>query len=147
MKLWAKKKCPVGGTTDFSVFFFYDALQGKESVCPLKPDTPLPMMYMPDCLKAVSDMLTAPRSVLKQCVYNVNAYSLTPRQVEVAIKKEIPSWTVRYEPDFRQAIADSWPHLMDSHNAKEQWGFAPQFDVPATFKDLFANLRVLLEKK
>lgn len=140
------KQRPSGGTTDFSVESFYCALSGEEYVCPLKPDTPLPMMYMPDCLKCLTDFLTTPRSSLKQCVYNVNAFSLTPRQCEEGIKKEIPEFKMKYAPDFRQGIAESWPEYLDSHNAKEQWGFAPQFDIPAVFRDMMTNLRLLLRK-
>jgi threonine 3-dehydrogenase len=141
------KQCPSGGTTDYSVEMFYFALQGKPYVCPLQPDTPLPMMYMSDCLKATADFLAAPSESLKQRVFNVNAFSLTPRMVEAAIKKEIPQFSCVYQPDFRQGIAESWPHLMDDHNARDQWGWNPQYTADAVFKDMFVNLRAKFQQQ
>eukprot|EP00727_Mastigamoeba_balamuthi_P012873 m51a1_g8208 Threonine dehydrogenase (338) ;pseudo; r:57996-59498 len=138
------KQCPSGGTTDFSTEMFYYALQGQHYVCPLRPDTRLPMMYMDDALKATADILEAPREQLRQCVYNVNAFALTPRMVEEAVRAQCPNWTCSYVPDFRQGIAESWPQYMDDHNAREQWGWSPRFTAPDVFADMFKNLRVKL---
>jgi len=141
------KQCPSGGTTDYSTEMFYFALQGREYICPLKEDTPLPMMYMADALNSTIGLLCAPNACLKRRVYNVGAFSLTPRQVELAIKKEISGFVVHYKPDFRQQIAESWPHSLDDHNARDDWQWNPQFSAEATFADMLANLRAMFTQQ
>lgn len=140
------KQCPNGGTTDYSTEMFYRALEGVTYTCPLKEDTQLPMMYMPDALNSTIGLLSAPNACLKRRVYNVDGFMLTPSIVEAAIKKEIPSFKVVYAPDFRQAIAESWPHSLDDSNARRDWGWNPEFTAEATFKDMLSNLRILLKK-
>ena len=115
---------PGGGTTDYAVLMFYDALKYGKFKCNLARDEALPMMYMPDCLKATIDLLEAPKEDMKRCVYNVSALSFTPEQLEMAIKKYIPHFEVEYAPDFRQDIARTWPNSLDDSLARQDWGYA-----------------------
>jgi threonine 3-dehydrogenase len=113
------------------VDIFYKALQEGSYECFLRPDSALPMMYMPDCLKATVDLLEAPVEKLKQRVYNVTAMSFTPEQLAKAIAKRIPNFKVTYNPDFRQPIADSWPRSLNDSNARADWGWKHQYDLDA----------------
>ncbi|KAH3765058.1 threonine dehydrogenase [Pelomyxa schiedti] len=139
--------CPSGGTTDYATEMFYFALQNKPYVCPLQEDTPLPFMYMDDCILATHNLLAAPRERLTQCVYNVNGFCMTPKQLEVEIKKEIPDFKVTYSPcPIRQKIAESWPHSLDDTNAQRDWDWRPKFGIKEMVAVMFANLRPILCK-
>lgn len=139
---------PGGGTTDYAVEIFYYALEGKKYKCYLRKDTMLPMMYMPDAVKAAIQLMEADRSRLKLMVgYNVTAFSFTPEQLANEIKKYIPGFEVEYEPDFRQAIADSWPKSLDDSVAREEWGWQPEWSFEAMVKDMLVKLGRKLGKK
>lgn len=139
---------PGGGTTDYAVAIFYEAIQRQRYDCFLKPGTFLPMMYMPDALKAIMDLAEAPISLLKHHAdYNVGAMSFAPEQLAAEIKKHIPNFEVSYTPDFRQQIADSWPQSLDDSVARTEWGWKPSFDLTAMTKDMLAKLTVRLGKK
>ncbi len=138
---------PGGGTTDYAVAIFYEAIQHKRYTCFLKEDTRLPMMYMPDCLKATIDLMEADFSKLKHhSDFNVSAMSFTPAELAAEIKKHIPDFIIEYRPDFRQAIADSWPASIDDSAARKEWGWKPSYDLGAMTKDMIENLRKKLLK-
>jgi len=135
---------PGGGTTDYAVDIFYKALQEKKFTSFLRGDSMLPMMYMPDCLRATLMLLCAPQETLRHRTYNVAAVSFTPEQLAASIKKRIPEFEISYKPDFRQAIADSWPRSLDDNNARKDWKWAHQYDLDAMVDDMLAKLRVKL---
>jgi len=135
---------PGGGTTDYAVAIYYDAIKYGKYTCFLKEDTMLPMMYMPDCLKCTIDLLQADYSKLKHhSDFNVGAFSVTPKLMAESIRKQIPDFTIDYNIDFRQAIADSWPNSIDDSAARAEWGWKPSYDLDAMTADM---LKVLGEK-
>jgi nucleoside-diphosphate-sugar epimerase len=133
---------PGGGTTDYAVEIFYEAIKNKTYTCFLKKDTKLDMMYMPDALKAAVDLTEANPSKLKhRNAFNVSAFSFTPEELGEKIKKYISDFTLDYEVDpVRQAIADSWPNSMDDSAAREEWGWSPDYDLDAMVKDMIEKL-------
>lgn len=138
---------PGGGTTDYAVEIFYYALEGKKYTCYLREDTMLPMMYMPDTIKAAVQLMNAPRDKLAIKVgYNVTAFSFTPKQLEEELKKYIPEFEAEYKPDFRQNIADSWPKSIDDSVARKEWGWQPEWTFEAMVKDMLIKLAKKLGK-
>ena len=131
---------PGGGTTDYAVEIFYEALKNKRYTCFLAKDTALPMMYMPDCLKATIDLIEADASRLKHRSFNVTAMSFTPEEIANEIKKHIPEFEIEYKPDYRQEIAESWPRSIDDSVAREEWGWKPEYDLAAMVKDMLEKL-------
>ncbi len=128
---------PGGGTTDYAVEIFYEAIKHKRYKCFLREDTRLPMMYMPDCLKATIMLAEADFNRLKHhCDFNVAAMSFSAGELAAEIRKHIPEFRITYEPDFRQAIADSWPCSLDDSCAREEWGWKPDYDLQAMVKDM-----------
>ncbi|MFH0954757.1 MAG: NAD-dependent epimerase/dehydratase family protein [Candidatus Micrarchaeota archaeon] len=139
---------PGGGTTDYAVAIFYEAIQSKKYECFLQKGTFLPMMYMPDALKALMDLADAPVSKLKRHAdFNVNAMSFAPEQLAAEIQKHVPEFAITYKPDFRQAIADSWPASLDDSCARSEWDWKPSYDLTAMTKDMLVRLAVRLGKK
>ncbi|MCY0868026.1 MAG: NAD-dependent epimerase/dehydratase family protein [Desulfurococcus sp.] len=139
--LISSEALPGGGTTDYAVEMFYYALKGERYKCYLRPDTMLPMMYMPDAVKAAIQLMEADRSRLKLMVgYNIAAFSFTPEQLASEIRKYIPGFQVDYEPDYRQSIADSWPRSIDDSIAREEWGWRPEWSFEAMVKDMLVKL-------
>eukprot|EP00892_Ulva_mutabilis_P001011 jgi/Ulvmu1/10910/UM007_0087.1 len=131
---------PGGGTTDYTIEMYMAAVLGQRYKCYIHPDTPLPMMYMPDCLRATWELVAAPREGLSRVTYNVTAMSFTPAQLEASIRLCYPKFEVDYEPDFRQDIAASWPASIDDSRANEDWGWRPRFDLDAMTEDMLAAL-------
>ncbi len=131
---------PGGGTTDYAVEIFYEAIKKKQYTCFLKEDTVLPMMYMPDCLKCMIDLLEVDDSKLKRRVYNVTGMSFSAGELAFEIKRHIPEFKIEYKPDFRQAIADSWPKSIDDSVAREEWGWNPSFNLASMTKDMIEKL-------
>ncbi len=127
---------PGGGTTDYSVEIFYEAIKHKKYTCFLKEDTRLPMMYMPDCSKCMVDLLEADSSKLKRHVYNVTGMSFSAGELAREIQKDIPEFKIDYKPDFRQTIADSWPMSIDDSLARVEWGWNPEFNLSKMTKDM-----------
>ena len=131
---------PGGGTTDYAVEIFYEAIKHEKYTCFLKEETRLPMMYMPDCSKCMIDLLEADPSKLKHHVYNITAMSFSAGELATEIKKYIPEFTVEYKPDFRQAIADSWPMSIDDSLARAEWGWNPVYDLSKMTKNMIEIL-------
>jgi threonine 3-dehydrogenase len=131
---------PGGGTTDYAVEIFYEALKNKKYTSFLDKGTYLPMMYMPDCLKCTIDLIEAPAENLVHRSYNITAMSFAPEEIAEEIKKHIPDFEISYEPDFRQQIADSWPKSIDDSVARKEWGWKHDYDLPAMVKDMLEKL-------
>ncbi|MGY5870803.1 MAG: NAD-dependent epimerase/dehydratase family protein [Candidatus Thorarchaeota archaeon] len=131
---------PGGGTTDYAVEIFYEALKNKKYTSFLDKGTYLPMMYMPDCIKCTMDLIEAPEEKLVHRSYNITAMSFAPEEIAAEVKKHIPEFEMSYEPDFRQAIAESWPASLDDSVAREEWGWTPDYDLTAMVKDMLQKL-------
>ena len=132
---------PGGGTTDYAVDIFYKAIADKKYECFLSSETKMPMMYMDDAINATINIMKAPAEKIKiRSSYNLAAMSFTPTEIAAEIKKHIPDFTITYEPDFRQAIADSWPASIDDSSAREDWGWKHEFDMPTMTKDMLEHL-------
>jgi len=132
---------PGGGTTDFAVDLYLAAIKNQPYVCYIDENTPLPFMYMPDAIKAIVDLAKAPSDHLTQRVYNVHAMSLTPAQIVDSIRNFHPDFKVTYQPDFRQEIAQSWPHSLDDSQARKDWNWKPNFDLTAMTRDMLDKLK------
>lgn len=133
---------PGGGTTDYAVAIFHAVLETGRYTCFLGPETRLPMMYMPDAVRAALDLMAAdPAALTVRTSYNVTAMSFSCEELAAAIRGRVPSCDVAYEPDFRQAIADSWPASIDDSQARADWGWSPAFDLDAMVDDMLAHLR------
>ncbi|GIV33237.1 MAG: L-threonine 3-dehydrogenase [Chitinophagales bacterium] len=137
---------PGGGTTDYAVDIFFKAVQYKSYTCYLKKNTYLPMMYMPDAIRATLELMAAPSSQIKiRSAYNVAAISFCPSELAAEIKKHIPEFRITYQPDFRQALADSWPQSIDDSPARKHWGWEPYYDLKKMTTDMLKNLRKTLQ--
>jgi len=133
---------PGGGTTDYAVEIFYEAIKNKKYTCFVKEDTVLPMMYMPDCIKGTIQLMEADFSKLKHHTdFNLTAMSFSARELAEEIKKYIPDFECEYKPDFRQKIADSWPRSIDDSAAREEWGWKPDYDLEKMVKDMIEKLQ------
>lgn len=137
---------PGGGTTDYAVEIFYQALKCKKYTCFLDKNTYLDMMYIPDALKAAVNLMEAnPYRLKHRNAYNVTAESFTPEELAQEIKKHIPDFEMKYDIDpMRQAIADSWPNQLDDSAAREDWGWSPDYDLRAMTKDMIEKLKIKL---
>jgi nucleoside-diphosphate-sugar epimerase len=135
------KSEPGGGTTDYAVSIYHDALTSGKHNCFLGDHTELPMLYMPDALKATLDIMHAPaEKIMIRSSYNLAGMSFSPKEITESIQKYIPGFTTEYNPDSRQAIADSWPNSIDDSEARKDWGWKPSFDLDAMTKDMLKNL-------
>ncbi|MBK6642150.1 MAG: NAD-dependent epimerase/dehydratase family protein [Bacteroidetes bacterium] len=136
------KSAPGGGTTDYAVDIYHKALDQGTYECFLSANTVLPMMYMHDALDATINLMHAPAEKVKiRSSYNVAAISFDPQTIAASIQKHIPDFTVTYKPDFRQAIADSWPQSIDDSAARTDWGWKEKFDLTAMTADMLLNLK------
>jgi nucleoside-diphosphate-sugar epimerase len=131
------------GTSYYAVAIFYGAIRENRYRCNLRPDTRLPMMYMPDAISSLIDVAEADLARLKHHAdFNVNSLSFTPAELADAISSRMPGFTMDYEIDpLRQAIADSWPDSIDDTAAREEWGWQPRYDLEAMVDDMLKNLR------
>ncbi len=139
---------PGGGTTDYAVEIYYEAIKNKKYTCYIKAGTFLDMMYMPDAIKACIDLMEADPAKLKhRNAFNVTAMSFDPEMIAADIKKHIPKFTWDYNVDpVRQAIAESWPNNMDDSCARDEWGWAPEYDLTEMTQDMIEKLTVKLGK-
>jgi len=133
---------PGGGTTDYAVEIFYEAIRNRRYSCFLKADTCLDMMYMPDAIKAAIDLMEADASrLVHRNAFNVAAANFTPAALAAEIQRHIPEFTIKYDVDpVRQAIADSWPNSIDDSAARAEWNWAPSYDLEAMTTDMLENL-------
>jgi len=132
---------PGGGTTDYAVEIFYEVIKHQRYTCFLREDTVLPMMYMPDCIRATIMLMEADFSrLVHHADFNLAGVSFSPAELVAEIQKHVPEFVCEYEPDFRQAIADSWPRSIDDRAAREEWGWEPQYGLPAMVKDMLEKL-------
>ncbi|MDI6917285.1 MAG: L-threonine 3-dehydrogenase [Thermoplasmatales archaeon] len=138
---------PGGGTTDYAVEIFYEAVKNKKYTCFVKKGTVLPMMYMPDCIKATIELMNAPLSSLRHhSDFNITAMSFSAGELAEEIKKHIPDFVCEYRPDFRQDIAESWPRTIDDSAARKEWGWKPDYDLPAMTADMLEKLKKRYEE-
>jgi len=135
---------PGGGTTDWAVAIFYDAIKNGNYISFVSSDTTLPMMYMPDCLKATIDLMQADKNKLKHRCFNLAAMSFSPAEVTLEIKKHLPGFECNYAPDYRQVIANSWPKSINDTAAREEWGWSPDYDLSKMVADMLQQISAKL---
>src|ERR1043165_356246 len=136
------KSAPGGGTTDYAVHIFHEALKSGSYECFLSENTTLPMMYMPDAIKATIGIMEADSQNVKiRSSYNLSGFSFSPKEIALEIKKHIPEFTISYKPDSRQQIADSWPKSIDSTEAAKDWGWKAEYDLAGMTIDMLKNLK------
>jgi nucleoside-diphosphate-sugar epimerase len=133
---------PGGGTTDYAVDIFYEAILKEEYTCFLSENTTLPMIYMEDAIRATLELMEAPKENLKVFTsYNLAGLSFSPKELAVAIQNEIPNFSINYEPDYRQQIAESWPEIIDDSEAQKDWNWQPKYDLVKMTADMILNLK------
>ncbi|MYM22322.1 NAD-dependent epimerase/dehydratase family protein [Duganella sp. FT135W] len=141
------KSPPGGGTTDYAIAIFHSALRGEQYECFLGPQTTLPMIYMPDAIRATIELMDAPVEQVKvRSSYNVAGVSFNPAQLAEAITRKVPDFKIAYKPDSRQAIADTWPQSLDDATATADWGWKARVGVEEMVADMLANIDVNLGK-
>jgi threonine 3-dehydrogenase len=134
---------PGGGTTDYAVDIFHVALRNEPFTCFLAEDARLPMMYMEDAIRATLELMEAPAERLSiRTSYNLAAMSFSPAEIAAEIQKHLPDFSIRYEPDFRQQIAEGWPQSIDDSQARVDWGWQPAFDLARMTEDMLLHLKV-----
>lgn len=142
------KSAPGGGTTDYAVEIYHEALEEKKYECFLREDTYLPMMYMPDAINATINLMEAPAENINiRTSYNIAGMSFSPKEIGAEIKKHIPDFEITYKPDYRQSIADSWPASIDDSVARNDWGWKPEYDLSKMTGDMLENLKIELAGK
>jgi nucleoside-diphosphate-sugar epimerase len=135
------KSAPGGGTTDYAVEIFHEAIEEKKYKCFLSEDTYLPMMYMPDAIRSTIELMEAPANKISiRTSYNLSGMSFSPKEIAAEIKKHIPEFEISYKPDYRQAIANSWPQSIDDTVARNDWGWKEEYDLSKMVKDMLDNL-------
>ena len=135
------KSAPGGGTTDYAVEIFHEAIDEGRYTCFLSEDTYLPMMYMPDAIRATIELMESDASKISvRTSYNLSSMSFSPKDIAAEIKKHIPTFTIQYEPDYRQSIADSWPQSIDDSVARLDWGWKEAYSLPEMTTDMIRNL-------
>jgi len=133
---------PTGGTTDFAVEIFFDAILKGHYKCYLSEDTTLPMVYMPDVINATLKLMSAPKENISISYgYNISGFSVSPKDLYHEIIKKIPKFKIKYKPDQRQKIADSWSETIDDSLARKDWGWSPEFDVASMSEDMIKNIK------
>jgi len=133
---------PGGGTTDYAVDIFHQALQHGHYTCFLEANTRLPMMYMDDAIRATLELMAAPQESIKiRTAYNLAAMSFTPAELAEEIKKHIPDFTISYKPDHRQEIAASWTESIDDHDARNDWGWKHTYDIKSMTIEMLNQLK------
>ncbi|MBX2930316.1 MAG: NAD-dependent epimerase/dehydratase family protein [Chitinophagaceae bacterium] len=136
------KSAPGGGTTDYAVEIYHEALENKKYECFLNEDTYLPMMYMPDAIRATIELMEAPKSSINiRTSYNIAGMTFSPKEIANSIQKHLPDFSIAYKPDYRQQIAESWPQSIDDSIANTDWGWKPQFNLEKMTADMLLNLQ------
>lgn len=140
------KSAPGGGTTDYAVHIFHEAIKNGTYTSFLGPKSTLPMMYMPDAIRATIDLMEAPsEQIQERGSYNLAGISFSPEEIAAEVARHIPGFQMNYAPDERQAYADSWPRSIDDSAARRDWGWKPEFDLKAVVDDMMAHLQKKLE--
>ena len=135
------KSRPGGGTTDYAVDIYHQAAAGAAYECFLRPDTHLPMMYMPDAVRATLALMAAPADqITVRSSYNLSGMSFSPAEVAASIRRHVPDFAISYRPDARQQIADSWPRSINDTPARRDWGWQPEFDLEKMTTDMLEHL-------
>jgi nucleoside-diphosphate-sugar epimerase len=141
------KSAPGGGTTDYAVHIFYEAIKSGHYECFLAENTSLPMMHMEDAIRATIELMHAPAENVKiRGSYNLSGLSFSPKEIAAEIKKHIPEFRISYKPDFRQAIADSWPASISDQEAREQWGWTEHYNLQKLVENMLTNLMPKIAK-
>jgi nucleoside-diphosphate-sugar epimerase len=136
------KSAPGGGTTDYAIEIYIQALRDKDYQCFLSDETYLPMMYMPDAIRATIELMEAPKEKITiRSSYNLSAMSFSPKEIGQSITKHIPEFQLTYKTDFRQQIANSWPMSVDDSKAQADWGWKPHYDLDMMTEDMLHNLK------
>ena len=136
------KSAPGGGTTDYAIEIYIQALRDKDYQCFLSEETYLPMMYMPDAIRATIELMEAPKEKITiRSSYNLSAMSFSPKEIGQSITKHIPEFQLTYKPDFRQQIANSWPMSIEDSKAQADWGWKPHYDLDMMTEDMLLNLK------
>ncbi len=136
------KSAPGGGTTDYAIEIYQQALDEKKYECFLNEDTYLPMMYMPDAIRATIELMEAPAEKISvRTSYNISAMSFSPKEIAGSIKQHIPEFKISYKPDYRQTIANSWPQSIDDVVAQKDWNWKPEYDLNKMTADMIENLK------
>jgi len=136
------KSAPGGGTTDYAVEIYLEALEEKKYECFLQEDTYLPMMYMPDAIRATIELMEAPSNKINiRHSYNLGGMSFSPKEIAASILQHIPEFTITYKPDYRQKIADGWPQSIDDSVARADWGWKEEFNLQSMTMDMLENLQ------
>ena len=136
------KSPPGGGTTDYAIDIFHKATAGVDYDCFLNETSALPMLFMDDAIRATIELMEAPSEQIKiRSSYNLAGVSFTPKELSEAIKKQLPDFNITYNPDFRQAIADSWPNSIDDAITEQHWGWKPRFDLPKIVDEMIKNIK------
>ncbi len=136
------KSPPGGGTTDYAIDIFHKAISGIDYDCFLSETSALPMLFMDDAIRATIELMEAPSEQIKiRSAYNLAGVSFTPKELSEAIKKQLPNFNITYNPDFRQAIADSWPNSIDDAITEQQWGWKARFDLPKIVDEMIKNIK------
>ncbi len=140
------KSAPGGGTTDYAVHIFHEAIKNGAYTSFLGPESTLPMMYMPDAIRATIELMEAPAELVKERTsYNLSGLSFSPEQIAAEVAKHIPGFKMSYAPDERQAYADSWPNSIDDSAARRDWGWKPQYDLTGMVDDMMGHLKRKLD--
>lgn len=135
-----------GGTTDYAVEIYYEAIEEGKYTSFISENTAMPMLYMDDAINATLKLMDAPKeNITVRSSYNLGGMSFTPAELAAEIKKEIPEFEIDYKPDFRQAIADSWPASIDDSVARKDWGLTYDFDITEMTRDMIKNLKTKLK--
>jgi nucleoside-diphosphate-sugar epimerase len=138
------KSLPGGGTTDYAVDIYHKALSDSKYECFLKENTYLPMMYMPDAIRATLELMDAPADTLStRLAYNISAMSFSPKEIATEIQKHIPNFEISYAPDFRQQIAESWPGSIGDAQANKDWGWKAEYDLTKMSADMLKQLKLM----
>jgi nucleoside-diphosphate-sugar epimerase len=131
---------PGGGSTDYAVDIYRSAVQRASYTSFVRENTVLPFMYMPDVIRSIEELMTAPAENIRRSAYNVTGFSASCAEFAVSIRRRFPGFRVDYEPDFRQEIVDHWPQIIDDHHAREDWGWKPEYGLDETSDDMIENL-------
>jgi nucleoside-diphosphate-sugar epimerase len=135
------KTLPGGGTTDYAIEIFHAAIRGESYSCFLRDDQRLPMMYMDDAVRGTIELMEAPASKLTiRTAYNISGISFTPAEVAAEIKKLIPGFSIEYKPDYRQAIAETWPESIQDQTARKDWGWQPEYNLGKMTEEMIRHI-------